>query len=180
MLKPLLTLVAAFTFASAGVAAHAQTPDPVPGVRHMHDIPGAAEKPDPRLDYKIIFDMKMLPDSPDEVAPGLEFIAGLINTFHAYGVPAQHMHLTAVFHGPTIVQLADDATYGQRTGAPSNPNTALLAKLRAAGVRLTVCGQSALAQHYDFAMLSRAAQVNLSATVTFINLGTQGYVRVED
>ena len=146
----------------------------------MHEVPGAQEKPDPRLDYKLVFDMKMMAESPDEVAPNLEFLAGLINTFHAYGVPAEHMHLAAVFHGPTIVQLADDATYQQRTGVASNPNAVLLAKLRVAGVKLMVCGQSAMGQHYDLGMLAHAAQINLSATVTFINLGTEGYVKVED
>lgn len=180
MQKSAFLLAAALMLAGSGGLAHAQTPDPIPGVRHMRDVPGAGEPPDPRLDYRIVFDMKTLADSPDEVAPDLEFVAGLINTFHASGVPAQHMHLVAVFHGATIVQLADDSTYRQRTGVASNPNTALLAKLRGAGVKLTVCGQSALGQHYDLAMLSRAAQVNLSATVTFINLGMRGYVRVDD
>ena len=61
-----------------------------------------------------------------------------------------------------------------------NPNAELLVKLRAAGVKLMVCGQSALSQHYDLHALARAAQINLSATVTFINLETAGYVKVEN
>jgi intracellular sulfur oxidation DsrE/DsrF family protein len=179
-LKAAVRLAAVLTLACIGSAGHTQTTDPIPGIRRMHDVQGARETPDPNLDYKLVFDMKTLGDSPSEVGSDVEFVAGLINTFHQYGVPASHMHLTAVFHGPTIVQLVDDATYLQRTGVANNPNRALLSKLRDAGVELTVCGQSALSQHYDLRMLSHAAQINLSATVTFINLGARGYIRVDD
>ncbi len=158
----------------------AQTALSIPGIGTMRDIPGAKERPDPALDYKVVFDMRTIDGSARQVNDAITSIAGLVNTFSRYGVPAGHMHFVAVFHGPTILLVANDATYRTRTGVPSNPNVSLLQELVHAGVQLVVCGQSALAQHYDAASLLPFAQMNLSATVTFINLQTRGYVRVEE
>ena len=164
----------------ASLCQPAQAQDAVQGVGRMKDITGAQETPDPSLDYKIVFDVRTPADTPREVSPALQSMAALINTYRHYGVPADHLHLAAVFHGPTIVLLTDDATYRNRTGFGPNPNAALLGELRRVGVKMMVCGQSALAQGYDLSALAKAAQINLSATVTFINLQTRGYVKVEE
>ncbi|MHB8287226.1 MAG: DsrE family protein, partial [Caulobacteraceae bacterium] len=86
-------------------------------------------------------------------SPALQAIGGLLNTYRKYGVPADHIHATAVFHGDSILLVTSDETYSRRTGAAKNPNTALLQELNAAGVNLVVCGQSARAQHYATADL---------------------------
>jgi intracellular sulfur oxidation DsrE/DsrF family protein len=152
----------------------------VPSIGRMKDIPEAQELPDPKLDYKIVFDVRTLADGPGEVSPALQSMAALVNTYRHYGVPADHMHLAAVFHGPTIVLLTDDVTYKNRTGVGPNPNATLLGELRRVGVKMMVCGQSALAQGYNLSALAKAAQINLSATVTFINLQTRGFVKIEE
>lgn len=152
----------------------------VPSVGAMQDIPGAYEKPDPATRYKIVFDVRTLADDVGDISPALRAIAALLNTYRRHGVPADHLQLTAVFHGPTIVLLARDAVYARRTGAQNNPNLALLRELASAGVELAVCGQSARARHYADADLVPFAQLNLSATVTFINLQTRGYVKVDE
>ena len=151
----------------------------VPSVGVMHDIADAREKPDPSLHYKLVFNVKEMAENLDEVSPGLEAIGGIINTFRKYGVAENHLQVVAVFHGPTIVLLARDATYSHRTGAAKNPNLALLGQLASAGVQLTVCGQSARSQHYTIDDLVASAQMNLSATVTFINLQTRGFVKID-
>jgi intracellular sulfur oxidation DsrE/DsrF family protein len=155
-------------------------PAAVPSGGAMQDIPEAHEKPDPAARYKIVFDVRTLADDAGDVSPALRAIAALLNTYRRHGVPADHLRLTAVFHGPTIVLLARDAVYARRTGAQNNPNLALLRELASAGVELAVCGQSARARHYTDADLVPFAQLNLSATVTFINLQTRGYVKVDE
>lgn len=152
----------------------------VPSVGAMQDIPEAHEKPDPTLHYKIVFDVETLADKPDQVSPALESIGALINTYRNYGVAADHFTTTAVFHGKTIALVARDAVYAKRTGAKANPNLKLLQELAAAGVQLVVCGQSARALHYVDGDLIPSAQMNLSATVTFLNLQTRGYVKIEE
>lgn len=163
-----------------GVRAEADAQAAIPSAGAMHDIPRAQEKPDPALRYKIVFDVQTLADSSDAVSPALKSIGALLNTYRNYGVPADHIQATAVFHGQTIVLVTRDEVYHDRTGAEKNPNQKLLGELAAFGVQLVVCGQSAQAQHYAAADLIPAAHLNLSATVTFINLQTKGYVKVSE
>ncbi|SFO33345.1 DsrE family protein [Sphingomonas sp. OK281] len=150
----------------------------VPSVGVMKDIPDAHEKPDPALQYRMVFDVQTMADSSDDVSPALQSIGGLLNTFRKYGVPADHIQATAVFHGQSIVLVTRDETYRHRTGSIRNPNLDLLKELASAGVELVVCGQSARAQHYLKDDLIPSAQLNLSATITFINLQTRGFVKV--
>lgn len=152
---------------------------PVPSVGVIPDVPGATDKPDPSRVYKIVFDVRSTADSPDSISPALIGIGKLLNTYRKYGVPADHIQATAVFHGPTILQATKDETYHARTGAKANPNVALVHELAAAGVKLVICGVSARDQNYTASDLLPEATLNLSATVTFIDLQLQGYVKVE-
>ena len=72
---------------------------PVPAAGTMTDFPEAHELPDPKLDYKIAFNVETMAASPDQVSPALKGIGTLINTFEKHGVSPSHMHFTAVFHG---------------------------------------------------------------------------------
>lgn len=153
---------------------------PIPQMPAMRDIPGAHELPDPKLDYKIAFDVQTLAESPDKISPALAIMAVIINTYEKNGVSPDHLHLQAVFHGKTIVLVTDDATYKARTGVDHNPNAELLRQLDKAGLKMAVCGQSAMEQHYDFKSILPIAQINYSATVTFINLETRGYIRITE
>jgi len=168
-----------FALAIQPVFSLAQSSLVIPQGGVMRDIPGAHELPDPNIDYKIVFDIRTVADSSDSVSPGLKEVATLINTFRKNGVTAEHMHLVAVFHGKTILLVTNDATYRARTGEKANPNMEILKQLDRAGVKLVICGQSALAQNYDASSLLPYVQTNLSATVTFINLQARGYIKVE-
>lgn len=176
------TAILAVASALLGTPACAQTGAalPVPSVGTMQDIPDAHEKPDPTLPYKLVFSVETLADSADSVSPALQAIGGLINTYRKYGVPADHIQATAVFHGATIVLVTRDDIYRRRTGSEKNPNLLILQQLASAGVELVVCGQSALSQHYATSDLIPAARLNLSATVTFVNLQTRGFVKIQE
>jgi intracellular sulfur oxidation DsrE/DsrF family protein len=160
-------------------ASFAEAQLPVPSVGVIQDVDGATDKPDPSRIYKLAFDVQSMADSEDKVSPALMGIAKLLNTYRKYGVPVDHIMATAVFHGPTIVVVTKDDTYRGRTGAKANPNVDLLRQLAAAGVKFVVCGVSARAQNYQASDLAPLAKLNLSATVTFIDLQLKGYVKVE-
>lgn len=166
--------------ASGTMAAVQDRSHTVPSVGAMKDIVGAQEKPDPHATYKVVFDVQTLGDSSDEASPALESIGGLINTYTGYGVPLSHLQMTAVFHGRTIQLVTRDDVYRQRTGTPTNPNAKILGELAAAGVHMVVCGQSALAQHFSPADYRPGVTTNLSATVTFLNLQTRGYIKISE
>ncbi len=152
---------------------------PVPSAGVLPDVPGATDRPDPARVYRFAFDVKSMASSADAVSPALVGIARLINTYRAYGVPADHIEATAVFHGPTIALVTRDETYRNRTGAKANPNVAVLQELAAAGVKMVVCGVSARNQNYAAADLLPLAHMNLSATTTFFELQSRGYVKIE-
>ncbi|WP_343613023.1 DsrE family protein [Novosphingobium sp.] len=161
------------------LAAAAQT-RAVPSAGVAKDIPEAQELPDPKATYKIVFDVQTMADKPEAISPALAAIGGLINTYTHYGVPLSHLQMTAVFHGKTIALVTRDPVYQQRLNAATNPNAPLLRELIAAGVHMVTCGQSALAQHYTPADYLPGVQTNLSATVTFLNLQTKGYVKISE
>jgi intracellular sulfur oxidation DsrE/DsrF family protein len=152
---------------------------PITDVPQFKDFAGAGEMPDPSLDYKIAFDINSMAESATQVNPAIKMVGALINAYEGHGVSPSHLHITAVFHGPTIQVVLDDATYKERTGVEHNPNVELLNQLKAHGVQTVVCGQSAMAQHYDFKSITHA-KVNFSASVTFINLMTRGYIKINE
>jgi intracellular sulfur oxidation DsrE/DsrF family protein len=177
-LSTLIAAAALFCLAASAPAALAQGLA-IPAGGAMTDFPGAHELPDPSLDYKIVFSVESMAASPDKVGPGLQYIAAIVNTYEKHGVAPSHLHITAVFHGPTIVQVVDDATYKGRTGFDKNPNVELLNQFKKAGIQMVVCGQSAMQQKYDFKTILPLATINYSATVTFINLMTRGYIQLK-
>lgn len=97
-------LIGLLLFALAGSACSisAQAPLPVPDVGTMRDIPSAHELSDPSIVYKIVFDLSAEPGHDKESNPGLETIAGLVNTFSKYGVDQAHRKFVVVLHGSTI------------------------------------------------------------------------------
>lgn len=151
----------------------------VPSAGVVQDVVGATDKPDPTRSYKLAFDVISMASSADAVSPALTGIGRLLNTYRKYGVAPSNIEASAVFHGRTIALVTRDEIYRNRTGAKSNPNTAILRELIAAGVKLVVCGVSAREQNYVPSDMLPGVTVNLSATVTFIELQSRGFVKVD-
>ena len=99
-------LLAALAVAPAGGWAAETLPVPEAGI--MGDVPGGQEQPDPGLDYKIVFDVHVLGDAGSGVDPALQAMGKLVNTFRHHGVPASHLHMVAMFHGPAILMVTND------------------------------------------------------------------------
>ena len=162
------------------LAASAQTTLPIPDVRTMHDIPSAKELPDPSVLYKIVFDLSAEQGHENEANPNLEFIAGLVNTFAKYGVDQADRRFVVVLHGSTVTLAASDDAYKKLNHGASNPNRIMLTRLEQAGVQMVACGQSALSKGITPEMIDPNVQLDLSATIAFINLGMRGYVRIQE
>lgn len=173
------TVAASALVMAMAASAQADAQMPIPSAGIVPDIAGATDKPDPARTYKLAFDIRSMAPSADGINPALMGVARIINTLRSYGVPADKIQATAVFHGPTIVLVTTDQTYRNRTGAKANPNLALLRELKAAGMKFVVCGVSAQEQNYVASDLIPDATLNLSATLTFIDLELKGYVKVE-
>jgi intracellular sulfur oxidation DsrE/DsrF family protein len=164
-----------------GYAGHAWTQPasklPMPGYNAAKDFAGAKERPDPNVDYKVVFSVAAQAKD-NEIHPTLKTIALYLNTLANEGVPANHRHLVAMFHqGGGDVVFANDVYQSRHNGA-DNPNIAILNELKQAGVELRVCGQGLLGKKVEPSQLLPGVQADLWAMTTMVNLQLKGYVRV--
>jgi intracellular sulfur oxidation DsrE/DsrF family protein len=161
-------------------AAAAQAPGgklPVATAAAAKDFPGATERPDPNIDYKVVFSVSAQVKD-DEVHPTLKMIGLFLNTLARNGVPANRRHLAAMFHQGGGDAVFSNEVYKARHNGVDNPNIAVLTELHEAGVELRVCGQGLLGKQVDPSQLLPGVKADLWALVTMVNLQARGYVRV--
>jgi len=152
----------------------------VPGYEAARDVPGAAELPDPKIDYKVLFSVSNgAKDRDAEVNPMLPTIALYLNTLGKYGVPANHRHLVVMFHqrSPDFDIVMTNEAYKERYKR-DNPNIALIHALKQAGVDIRVCGQGLIGRKIESSQVNPDVQIDLWAMTTLVNLQLKGYVRV--
>lgn len=110
-------------------------------------VDGIDEIPDPTLQYNLLMELtsgiKNKNDSAavHDVNIGLGEVGRLMNLHAASGIPLKNINVVVVVHGRALRSLYTDAVYKKMYGI-ANPNTALLNELKAAGVKLIVCGQA--------------------------------------
>ena len=152
----------------------------VPGYEAARDVPGAAELPDPKIDYKVLFSVSTgAKDRDAEVNPMLPTIALYLNTLGKYGVPASHRHLVVMFHqrSPDFDIVMTNDAYRERYGK-DNPNIALIHLLKQAGVEFRACGQALSGRKIDAKQVNPDIQIDLWAMTSMMNLQMKGFVRV--
>jgi len=171
-------VVSAFLTALPG-ASDASEELAVPGYPVAVDVPGAHELPDPTMDYKIVWGIGQgADDMTTEINPSLPAIARYVNTLAKWGVPDAKRHIIVMFH-----QRSDDfdivmsneafkAKYGK-----DNPNVALIAALKQAGVELRACGQAVAGRKIDPKDVNPNIQIDLWAAISFANLQMKGFAR---
>lgn len=176
----LKALAVMLTVMAAGAgAAFAQAPAlPLPEYGVTPDVAGAANRPDPALTYKLVFDITRAAPGFDTKNPGLVGLARYINTLAQHGVAPDHRQIAVVLHGPATDVIMTDAAYATRTGAKANPNTQLIRDLKAAGVDLHVCGQAARGRNISREMAVPEVIRDLSGNISLINFQVRGYVLV--
>lgn len=157
-------------------AAQAPAALPVPGVEPARGVPGAHERPDPAVTYKVVFDLSA-PMKAEEPYPGLQAVARYVNTLAKEGVPADHRRIAIVFHQGSTDMVMNNEAFRSRYNR-DNPNVAMIRALKKAGVELHVCGQAVLARKIEPSTIQPEIQLDLWALTTLINLQQRGYVRV--
>jgi intracellular sulfur oxidation DsrE/DsrF family protein len=178
----LLSAAAAGCLATTAFAAAAQPSafwnyPAIHGYGPEHVWPGVVERPQARKTYKALFDLTQGKAAADKVNPGLDHIARTVNIFAGAGVPLRHLRFAVIIHGPATPIVLGAAAYQAKFGHP-NPNLALIAALRKAGVRLMVCGNALGDMHLTPAQVNPDIHVALSALSTVIILQDKGYALV--
>jgi len=152
----------------------------VPGYEPARDVPGAAELPDPKIDYKILFSVSNgAKDRDADVNPMLPTIARYLNTLGKYNVQADHRHLVVMFHqrNPDFDIVMTNEAYKARYGK-DNPNIALIHALKQAGVQFRACGQALGGRKIDAKDVNPDIQIDLWAMTSMLNLQMKGFARV--
>ena len=160
-------------------AAHAQDAAPAwqnPAIKtygKIVDYKNVKVRPDPKLDYKLLFSVSNDKTNGD-VSATLWSLARTVNLLKAGGVPQNHIHIVAVFHGAGIDAALSSATYKARKGI-DNPNLDLMKQLSEAGVTFFACGQTLATAKLTAADLNPYTQMSYSALMVLANYQLEGY-----
>lgn len=141
-------------------------------------VPGAHELPNPKMTYKLVFDIAKAAPTASAVNPGLVTVARMVNTLASYGVPAGHRKIVVVFHREGTPAVLKNGEYKNRNEGQDNPNIELMESMKKAGVDFRVCGQSVLSQKIDPNDIMPIVQLDLWAEVTMSNLMMLGYAHL--
>ena len=173
-----LAFILAFPVSAIASAGESKWPAPVAPVVAEADgyvaIPDVAVPPSRNHVYKAIFDATQGASDPSRILPALNMAGSELNAMAAAGVPAKHARFAVVFHGAAIDGILKEEAYRAKFGV-SNPNLAVLRKLKAAGVELFVCGQNLAFDHIDPDRVSPEVAVASDALIVLMTYQNNGY-----
>lgn len=143
----------------------------------VYEVPGDAWNLDPNTHYKVSMDVS----ATEEISGGLnrriESAARFLNMHARNGIDPGNIELAIVVHGAASRDLLTDEAYRARFDAP-NPNTALLSALHDAGVKIYLCGQTAVHRGLRTEDLNPAVSMALSAMTAHVRLQAEGYTLI--
>ena len=140
----------------------------------VYDVRDAIDKPDPKIDYKIVVEAEGAIEHPDSIYRPFENISRMYNLHVFGGVPRNHLHLDVViFFKATFVILNNEA-YRKKFGI-DNPNLKIIEEMKQAGINLYACGQSVTGLGIDPKTVNPNFQVVLSRATTVSTRQMKGY-----
>ena len=161
--------------ASAGVPRQAV----IPGYGAITPVEGAAERPDRKLRYRVLFNVTKAAATPDKINPSLEKVARFLNLGND-GVRPEQGDVVVIVHGPATPIVTEDRAYATKTGVAANPNLALIEALKKAGVSVRVCSQALIGNGIDPATVGKSVETDVSALTTMATLQLRGWALIPD
>ncbi|MBK8501663.1 MAG: DsrE family protein [Saprospiraceae bacterium] len=140
----------------------------------IYDISSATVRPDSKVQYQIVIDIVSGPSATDQINPALNNVARMLNLHGIAGVLAENLDVVLAIHGDATVAVLQDKAYSDRFHA-TNPNLHLIAALRAANVKLTVCGQSLVGHGIDVKEVDEQVEIATSMLTTMTTYQMLGY-----
>ncbi len=147
----------------------------VPGYGAVVPLPDAVEAP--VKGSKVVFDVTGVAKDTTAPLPGLVRAATLLNLAGVSGLKSSDLELVIVLHGDATSAALDDAAYKDLTGA-GHPHADLMKKLKGAGVKLLVCGQSLARKGYDPKRVRAEVTVAASAVTAVVNHQARGFAYI--
>ena len=139
----------------------------------IYDIPEATIRPNTELKYKVVIDLYSGSEAADKLNPALNNVARMIN-LHAIGGAAEKMDVVLAIHGSANDIVMSNKHYFDRYHV-DNPNIELIRSLKAAGVKLTVCGQSLLYSKVTPSQVLEEVDIATSMLTTVTTYQLKGY-----
>lgn len=133
-----------------------------------------AEKPSASAMHRLLIDITDDKATPDGTNVRLDLAARALNLYAMAGVPDDKVRVAILLHGKGIALALSDAAFAKKFGR-ANPNSRLIAQLRAAGVELFVCGQALGHQGFTAADVRSEVRLTLSALTKREELQAAGY-----
>ena len=134
-------------------------------VATVADAPALA----PDSEFKVVFDVSEAAEK-GKLNRQLESAARFLNMHAEAGVASANLHLAIVVHGSAAMDLVNDEKYGGE-----NANAGLIAALSAAGVKIGLCGQTAVYRDIGADDLLPGVQLGLSAMTLHAQWQQAGY-----
>lgn len=162
----------------APVVVCSQTPARVnPVIPHfggVFPIPYAEEKPDPTLKYRVVIEVERASEKPDTLNWALNNVARMLNLHVSGGAPPENMEVILAIHGGATYTLMNNDAYRAKYKV-DNPNLGLYRELKAAGVKMFVCGQSLIAREVDRTRLVPEVKISVSMLTILTTYQLKGY-----
>ncbi|MDJ1140633.1 DsrE family protein [Marinicella marina] len=139
-------------------------------------VPGMVEVASDSV-FKISFDLAQKAQWGG-INRGLDTAARFINMHVANGIDENNIKLALVIHGGAVKDMVKNNTYRQLNDnekQASNSNAGLIKTLQEHGVKLTVCGQSAVYYGIKAEDLLPGVTLSLSAMTAHALLQSEGY-----
>ena len=161
-------------------AADAQVYPVIPGYGGVVVTPGASERPDPKLRYRVVFNITKAAAEPDKPNPGLERVARFVNLLGADNVRPAPGDIVAIVQAGATPAILQNAAYAARTKEAENPNVALIAALAKAGVSVRVCSQAMAGHGITPDQVIKGIVIDDAALTTMANLQLRGFALIPD
>lgn len=176
-MKKIVSLIAVVFFVTVSFAQDKVNPI-IKDFGSVYEIPDAAEKPDPKMTYKLLVDLVMTSTKPDTINLGIEAACTLLNLHGVGGVPREKIKMVMAVHNAAGYTVVNNEAYKARYKV-DNPNLPMINALLAAGVKIVVCGQTLKKRGIDPATLVPGVGVATSALTTITTHQLKGYALIK-
>lgn len=158
-------------------AAEAQTGPVIKHFGPVYTVPEGAWNLRKDKLYKVSMDVSASADFSGDLNRRIESAARFLNLHARNGIDPGNIDFVIVVHGAAGKDLLKDAAYEARYDE-INPNTAMLSALAEAGVRIYLCGQTAVHRGLAVEDLHPAVTMALSAMTAHVRLQSEGYTLI--
>lgn len=147
----------------------------IQGFGAVSTVPFETEKPDPTKQYKFVVEISEGIKNKLELSEYLDYAAKMYNAHIYGGVPKENIDLVFVIYAGQTPAVLRNEEYEKRFESP-NPNAKLLDELKAAGIRVIVCGQSMMKQDLVPEMIYPGVEMAVSRFTATTDLMLKGYL----